>query len=138
MIKALLDSNIILDIALERAGFYEGSFKIFENLNSGTIVGYITATSIKDIYFVIQKEKERRVALEFIWDLTSILEVLSVDKNTIFSAMSSNFFDFEDSIQNSAAEINKLDWIITRNKKDFKKSNLAVLTPKEVLERLEL
>jgi hypothetical protein len=62
-----------------------------------------------------------------------------MDKNIIISALNSDFKDFEDALQNYAAEINgEVNVIITRNTKDYKKSNLAVMNPKEFLDRFRI
>ena len=134
--NTFLDTNVILDIALEREAFFEQSAQIFEKLSEGKIICFVSATSLKDIYFLISKEKSKPVAKDFILDLLEIMEILAVDRNSIVQALNSSFSDFEDSIQNSVATQNGLDWIITRNKKDFRHSELQVLTPEEALEKL--
>lgn len=136
MTTIFLDTNIILDIALERPIFFQHSSKIFEKLAEGRILCFLSATSIKDIYFLISKEKSKEIAKEFILDLVEIMQILAVDRNIVIHAVNSDFSDFEDSIQNSVADLNGIDWIITRNKKDFRQSRLQVLSPEEALERL--
>lgn len=64
MKNIFLDTNIILDIALERPIFFDQASKIFEKLANGEIHCFITATSIKDIYFLIRKEKTKEIAKE--------------------------------------------------------------------------
>jgi predicted nucleic acid-binding protein len=136
MTTTFLDTNVILDIAIERPVFFQHSSKIFEKLAEGKILCFVSATSIKDIYFLIRKEKSKELAKEFILDLLDIMQILAVDRNIVIHAVNSDFPDFEDAIQNSVADLNGIDWIITRNKKDFKKSRLPVLSPEEALERL--
>lgn len=68
--------------------------------------------------------------IEKLRSLLLILDVLVIDKNAILVALNSNFKDFEDALQNYAAEINgEIKLIITRNTKDFKKSKLLVMNP---------
>ena len=136
MTTTFLDSNVILDIALERPVFFQHSSKIFEKLAEERILCFVSATSIKDIFFLISKEKSKELAKEFILDLLDIMQILAVDRNIVINAVHSDFPDFEDAIQNSVADLNGIDWIITRNKKDFKKSRLPVLSPEEALARL--
>ena len=65
------------------------------------------------------------------------MEVLIVDKSSILRALNSEFKDFEDALQNYAAEQSKeIDVLITRNIKDFKRSNLSVMTPDDYLKML--
>jgi hypothetical protein len=85
---------------------------------------------------LISKEKSKEIAKEFILDLLEVMQILAVVRNIVIHAVNSDFSDFEDSIQNSVADLNGIDWIITRNKKDFRQSRLQVLSPEEALERL--
>ncbi len=67
----------------------------------------------------------------------SFMEVLVVDKTSILYALNSEFKDFEDALQNYSAEQSKKnDVLITRNIKDFKTSNLTVMTPDSYLKRV--
>ncbi len=57
-----------------------------------------------------------------------------MDKSAVLNALNSEFKDFEDALQNfSAIENGEINIILTRNIKDFKKSELAVLTPETYL-----
>ncbi len=137
MKRLLLDTNIILDIALKRAPHFEYSSLIFELIDKKQIIGYITASTVTDIYYISRKEKGKEIAIEFISNLIEVLDVLGVDKNTIVKAIKSNLKDFEDAVQVSAAEYNEIEIIITRNKSDFLDSGLEILTPKELIESLK-
>lgn len=130
----LIDTNIILDIALKRAPHFEHSSQIFELLDKKQLGGYITATTVTDIYYISRKEKGRTIAIEFISNLIEVVEVLGVDKNIIIEALKSNLPDFEDAVQISAAKFNKIGIIITRNKSDFLNTNLEILSAKEFIE----
>ena len=68
--------------------------------------------------------------------LRSIVGVLPSNEGAVDFALSSGFSDLEDAMQNQIAESNELRTILTRNKRDFKKSNLAILTPEEFLATL--
>ncbi len=136
MKRILLDTNIILDIALKREPHFEHSSKIFELIDKRQIAGCITATTVTDIYYISKKEKGNEVAIEFISKLIEIVDVIGVDKNTIVKALKSGLKDFEDAIQVTAAIFNEIEIIITRNKSDFLNSGLEILTPKELTDNL--
>lgn len=133
MKRLLLDTNIILDIALKREPHFEFSSKIFELIDKKRIVGYISATTITDIYYIFRKVKGKDTAIEFVSNLIEIIDIVGVDKNIIIKALKSNLNDFEDAIQVSAAECNETEVVITRNKSDFLNSGLEILTPKELI-----
>ena len=134
MKRLLLDTNIILDIALKREPHFELSSKIFELIDKKRIIGYITASTVTDIYYISRKEKGNKIAIEFISNLIEIVDVIGVDKSIIVKALKSNLKDFEDAVQVSAAEYYEIEIIVTRNKSDFLNSGLEILTPKELID----
>ncbi len=134
MKRLLLDTNIILDIALKREPHFELSSKIFELIDKKRVVCYITASTVTDIYYISRKEKGAEIAVEFISNLIEIVDVVGVDKSTIIKALKSDLKDFEDAIQVSAAENHEIQIIVTRNKSDFLNAGLEILTPKELID----
>lgn len=134
MKRILLDTNIILDIALKREPYFEHSSKIFELIDKNRIIGYITASTVTDIYYISRKQKGKEIATEFISNLIEIVDVIGVDKSIIVKALKSNLNDFEDAVQVSAAEYNEIEIIVTRNKSDFLNSSIEILTPKELID----
>jgi predicted nucleic acid-binding protein len=137
MKRTLLDTNIILDIALKRDPFFDLSSKLFDFIDLRLIKGYVTASTITDIYYVARKEKGNVIAREFISNLVEIVEVLGIDKIIIIKALKSDLNDFEDAVQVSAAVQYELDIIVTRNKSDFHNSILEILSPAELIESLK-
>lgn len=137
MTKVLFDTNIILDIALKRIPYFDNSARLFTFIDTNKITGYISATTITDIYYIAKSEKGHDKILEFISNLIEIVEITGVDRDVIEKAMKSEMKDFEDAIQVSTAEFNEIDCIITRNKKDFNKSTIKIFTPEEFLETIK-
>jgi predicted nucleic acid-binding protein len=133
MKRVLIDTNIVLDIALQRESFFELACQIFEKIDKGKINGFITASSITDIYYVSKKACGQKKTIEFICELIDVVEVLSVTKEIIMNALDSEFKDFEDAVQYCVADMNCIDIIVTRNKSDFEFSTLEVCTPDELL-----
>ncbi|GGE52836.1 PIN domain-containing protein [Pedobacter psychrotolerans] len=131
----LFDTNIIIDIALTRLPFFQDSSKIFARIDGNQIKGCITASSLTDIYYIIKKNSDYKKAISFIESLIMTIDVLNVNRDTIMLALHSNFSDFEDAVQSSAAELNHVDLILSRNVKDFTKSKIPTLTPTEFLEK---
>ena len=92
-----------------------------------------------NIYYILRKElKSNKKALDCIEDIIDIIKVLAVDEEIMRAAMKTNFSDFEDSIQYIVAKNNGLDYLISRNKKDYKKADMKVLNAAEILEKVEL
>lgn len=137
MIKALIDTNVILDIALRREPFFENASQIFDKIDDQVLEGFITASSVTDIYYIASKQKDKLQARTFLLNLVQILEVIGVDKEIVIEALECDIPDFEDAIQVFSAKSNSIDLIITRNVNDFASSGLRVLSPLEFIQKLE-
>lgn len=134
--KILIDTNIVLDLILERLPFVENAVLIFEQIERGNLAGYIAATTITNIFYILRKAKGREVALAAIHRLLIGLQFCAVDRQTIETALSLDLKDFEDSIQLACATLDQLDAIVTRDPKDFSGSNLPIYSPAELLTQL--
>ena len=134
MIKLLLDTNVLLDLVLNREPHFEHSKELFIKIDGIQIKGFITATTITDIYYLVKKPKGSGVALAYIENLISFIDVLSIDKSIILNALKSEIDDFEDAIQIYASISNSIDFIITRNISDFIKSEVPAFTPKDFVQ----
>ena len=135
MNRILLDTNIILDIALKRADFFEKSKEVLILINEFRFPVFITATTITDIYYILKKSKGHGSTISFIKGLIEYIDVCGVNKETILNALNSEFNDFEDAVQSFSAIHYGIKIIITRNISDFQTSDLQVLTPGEFLKQ---
>lgn len=135
--NVLIDSDIILDYFLDRQPFSENSSKILALCDTGRLNGFVTGIAIANIYYILRKEHKSKTILQGIKVLLAFLDVIKVDKGVILKAIDSEFSDFEDALQNFSADSNSsINAIITRNIKDYKKSNLSILTPSMFLKTL--
>ena len=133
MKRVLIDTNVILDIGLKRQPFFESSSEFFYLIDQNKIAGYVTATTITDIYYISKKETNSEIAIHFISGLLEIVDIVGVDKDVIIKALHSEMKDFEDAVQVSAAEYNEIKILVTRNKADFTECGLEIFTPTEFL-----
>ncbi len=130
MTRILIDTDVILDFFFDREPFAENGAKIFSLCESKEIKGFITPVIISNVYYLLRQTAKHEKVIEKLKMLVSITEILVIDKDAIIQALNSDFKDFEDALQNYAAELDKeIDLILTRNTKDFKNSLLAVMTP---------
>lgn len=134
--KILLDTNIILDIALERQQFFGESEQVLSFVEQGQLEGYISASTFGDLYYIIRKVKIRDSTLEFLRHIATFCQVATVDNSVISMALTCNFKDFEDAIQYSTAVINRIDAIVTRNPRDFPVTTPRILTPNQLIQEL--
>lgn len=133
--KILLDTNVIIDVALDRPPFVDHAVQIIEHKNNQEYQLYITTSSITDIYYVTSKHLGKKKSLQFLKELTPIVECCHTDKNVIHKALNSHFKDFEDAVQYFSALNSNIDIIVTRNEKDFKPALIEVLNPKQFVEK---
>lgn len=134
--RILIDTNIILDIALERQPFVEPAIRLLEMAQQTDLTIYVTATTITDLYYITRKANGHTIAHDFIVDLLRIVEIADVDAAIISEALHSGIDDFEDAIQESAAKKQAIQVIVTRNKADFVNSFLQVYDPESFLNSL--
>jgi predicted nucleic acid-binding protein len=134
--KILIDTNIVLDLLLEREPFVENAIALFERIEQGDLEGAIAATTVTNIFYIIRKTEGREVAITAINRLLIGLRFCAVDKQTVETALNLGLKDFEDSIQLACATLNQLDGIVTRDRKDFIGSNLPIYSPTELLNQL--
>lgn len=119
MIKVLIDTNIVLDMVLEREPFVEEAMELFEWIESGRVQGYIAATTVTNIFYIVRKAQGREVALSAVRRILMGLALCQVDRPVIAQAIDSNLKDFEDGVQFACARSNQLDAIVTRDRNDF-------------------
>ncbi|MBK7128751.1 MAG: PIN domain-containing protein [Crocinitomicaceae bacterium] len=138
MKNLFLDTNVIIDTLADRKPFSRAGAKLFQYAEKDKINLFISALSYSNIYYIIRKTCTHKEMLRTLIDLESLIETVDVTKQIIAKSLNSDFKDYEDSIQYYTALSNKkITAIVTRNVKDFKKSDLAVLTPEEALGIIE-
>ncbi|HZJ20134.1 MAG TPA: PIN domain-containing protein [Pricia sp.] len=128
--KVFVDTNVVIDHLTDQHPFANHSSLIFELHEQKQIKIHISALSINTVYYVSHKLLGEQRTLNLIEELIETLEVIGTSKAEIKKALSVGFKDFEDAIQYSTAlTIKKVEAIITRNVKDYRKSKIAVFTP---------
>ena len=135
-VKILLDTNVILDIALQRYPFFEDSDQVLAIVEQQQLEGYVSASTFSDFYYIIHKERGREWTVDFLRRLATICRIATVNEAAIAIALTANFTDFEDAIQYSNAIINHLDAIITGNPQYYINATLRILTPAQLIEQL--
>ena len=137
MEKLLIDTDVILDFFFDRQPFAEYAARILSLCESKSIEGFITPVICSNLYYLLRRTAKHDLVIEKLSQLLNIVDVLDMDRDIVLQALSSDFIDFEDALQHFAAlQSRKIDVILTRNVKDFAKSEIGVLTPEGYLEIL--
>ena len=130
MENVLIDTDVILDFFFDRAPFAEFAAGVLNLCEEDKIKGFVTPVIICNTYYLLRKTARHDLVIEKLKHVLTIIQVLEMDEEIVMNSLNSNFRDFEDALQNfSAIKNGKIDIILTRNIKDYKKSELAVMTP---------
>ena len=135
--RALIDTNIILDYVLERHPFHHEAEEIVLRLAKKDFVGYISGITAINVYYTGRKLKGKDYTLKAVRRLLRLVEVCATDKKVLQDAFLLNFSDYEDAVQAACASAENLDAIVTRNTKDYKNALLPVYSPTDFLEVLK-
>ncbi len=134
--KVLFDTNVILDVLLDREEFAESSVSLMVKAENGEIDGCLGSTTVTTIHYLVSKYRNKKVAGQAINKLLQIFNIAAVDKKTLLDATQSSFLDYEDAVLHQAAMQANLDAIVTRNVKDFKHATLPIYQPLQLLHAL--
>jgi predicted nucleic acid-binding protein len=133
MKNTVIDINIFMDFLFKRQG-HENVFEVFRFCMKGNIEGFICAHEITTLcYFLDKVKKDKSQIKKIISRLMKRFTVIEINKELLNKALNSEIDDFEDAVIEVSAIDRNIDYIITRNIKDFKKSIIPVKTPEELL-----
>lgn len=132
--RLFLDSNIIIDFLGEREPFYEAAAKIATLADRGDIEIFISALTYPTVFYLLSRYEDKAIVKEKIRKLKVISETVDLTDRILEKGLSSVFTDFEDSLQYFSALKSDCHILITRNGKDFKGSDIPVLTGEEYLQ----
>ena len=134
--KALIDTNVILDVLCNRAEFVADSSKVWKLCEVEKIEGYISALSVPNIVYILRKELTPQKTKEIIGQIMMIFHIIDLKSSDLKNAAQILTSDFEDAVQMCCASRIKADYIVTRHIKDFQSSKIISLKPSELLERI--
>ncbi|MBK1693492.1 PIN domain nuclease [Chromatium weissei] len=136
--KILFDTNVILDVLIEREPFVTAAVALFSLVETRKIQGYLGATTLTTLDYLLTKTNGCNSAKASIKALLQLFEVCPVDSTVLIQAVESNFSDFEDAVLYFAGENMGVDGLVTRNIEDFSLARYTVYLPNQLLDRLEM
>ena len=135
--NALIDTCIIIDALQSREPFSKDAETIFLSVANRRCVGFLTANSVTDIYFLMHKAihsaAETRKALGILFSLFEIIDTCGIDCR---KALTSGVSDYEDAVMIETAARAEIDCIVTRNLKDYAGAPMPVYSPTHFIELL--
>jgi len=134
MDRLLVDTNIVIDLLAKREKFLTEAQELFTLSDKKEVKLYVSSLTFANTHYILSQSLKIDDSRKILRKFKVLVEVLPMDDKIIDLSLDSDFKDFEDALQNFAAVSNgDIDVIVTRNVKDFKKSEIAVLTPESFL-----
>ena len=132
----LLDTDVLIDVALDRAPHAESSVALLELLERRPRMAFVAWHTVANFFYLVRASRGAEQARDFLVDLTGFVTVAPTDTDDLRYAASLPLPDLEDAMQVAAARACGAQYIATRNVKDFRKSPVPARTPAELLEEL--
>jgi len=136
-LKIVFDTNIVLDVLLIREPYAQMSINLFDAVVSKEIEGYLCATTVTTIDYLVSKRQDKQRARELVRRLLELFSVTEVNEAVLAKAVDSDFSDFEDAVLYQASCYAGVDSIVTRNSKDFKTALLPIYSPDELWQLIQ-
>ena len=131
--KVIVDTNVVLDVLLGREPFVKPAVDLFRLVEESRIDAFICATTVTTIDYLLVNSLPAPKARSALRKLISLFEIATVNRPVIERAIVSKIKDFEDAVLDEAGQLAGVDFVITRNIKDFTGSALKVCDPNEFL-----
>ncbi len=129
--KVLIDTNIVLDVLLNRKPFVEDAAEAFKQAEKGQIEAYITASSVTDLVYILRKTFSLSEIKTHLKEMLQFIKIAAITPSIIIGALNKDAPDFEDAVMMECARQSGMEIIITRNKPDFKTSDVPCISLEE-------
>src|ERR1035437_6873289 len=131
--RLFIDTNVMLDLLGERIPYYYSIARIATIAERGQITMVVSALSYATVSYFLTKYENWEISKDKLRKFKIISTICDLDELIIEKGLNSNFSDFEDALQYFSALKSDCSILITRNGKDFKDSQIPVMTSEEYL-----
>lgn len=135
--RVLVDTNVVLDVLLDRKTFSGPAARIFALVEESRIEGFLCATTVTTVDYLLARTLPADEARRALQRLLDLFEIAPVNRPVLEQALRSGISDFEDAVLEQAAHLVGAEAITTRNVRDFKRSVITVLDPPELLSAID-
>jgi len=136
-LRVLFDTNVVLDLLLDREPHSTHAAILFSRVECGEIIGFVCATTITTIRYLASKATEPQSAKKGVQNLLTLFDIAPVNRSVLVGALAGKFRDYEDAVVHEAALQVESGAIVTRNTRDFKSSTIPVYSPDELVKMLQ-
>lgn len=131
--RVLVDTNVVLDVLLDRRPFAEAATQVFALVEESRIEGFLCATTVTTVDYLLGQSLAPERARDALQRLLNLFEIAPVNRSVLEQALRSGISDFEDAVMEQAGRLVAADAITTRNVRDFEKSTVTVFDPLELI-----
>ena len=128
MDKLLIDCTILIDWLTDRPPFSSYADRLLVLIENKIVQGFVSPLTLSNTYYILRKQTNKRIANEFLNDVKNLFRIIDITKGITLSAIENRYKDFEDDLHYQTAIKNNIDFIITRNKTDFLKDKIHIMT----------
>jgi predicted nucleic acid-binding protein len=131
-VKVLFDTNVVLDVLLDRAPFRETAAQLVARVERDEVTGVLGATTLTTIYYLVAKASGKDTARSAVRDLLDLFQIAAVDRRVLAEAVESPIKDLEDAVLVEAGLLEAVDAVVTRDPEDFRNGALRIFSPQEL------
>jgi predicted nucleic acid-binding protein len=131
--RILFDTNVVLDVLLDRQPHAEASASIWAAVETGAAEGMLAAHAVTTIHYLVLRERGNARAKRIVSAILRVFKIAPVDGEVVQEALHLPFSDFEDAVTAAAARLAGCDYIVTRDPKRFRNSPIRALAPEAVM-----
>ncbi len=128
MKKVLVDTDVIYDLLAKREPYYTFAARLFTKADHNKVKLFISALTIANMHYMLSRLKSDKEARKILNQFKVLVSIIPLDQKILELSLNSDFKDFEDAIQYYSAIENKVEILLTRNLKDYKKARIPVMT----------
>lgn len=132
-IGMLLDTNVILDVVLAREPWADTAAELLDAAARGAITGWVAGTTITTVHYIVERARDRATATTAVSDLLQVVKVVPLASEDFHRALALGLRDFEDAVQVAAGLRAGVQYLITRNARDFRSAPIDVRSPAEAV-----
>jgi len=132
MKRILFDTNVVLDVLLDRQPYVEASAAVWAAVEAGASEGMLAAHAVTTIHYLLGKELSSAKARRIVSAILRVFGVAAVDGAVVQEALQLPFSDFEDAVTAAAARLAGCECIVTRDPRGFRGSPVRALKPEAV------
>lgn len=132
--RVLIDTNVIVDALTSREPWNKSAEQIFLMAAQKSADMYISASTATDIYYLVRKYcHDTEMAIQTMEKLYNLFGILDVTKEDCIQALTSPINDYEDAVVCEVARRSGMQYIVTRNTKDYVNSYVKAILPDEFI-----